>query len=93
MKSLQCLFLQDKLAVILKGHKKTDATASLSVIEKTHALLRSALNQAVIWEYITSTAMVLALGCSMCIGEILGLTWDCVDYLDEKVSQRVRRTF
>ena len=54
MKSLQCLFLQDKLAVILKGHKKTDATASLTVIEKTHALLRSVLNQAVIWEYITS---------------------------------------
>lgn len=44
--------LQDKPAVILKGHKKTDATVSLSVIEKIHALLRSALNQAVIWEYI-----------------------------------------
>lgn len=41
-------FLQDKPAVILKGHKKTDATVSLSVIEKTHALLRSALKQAVI---------------------------------------------
>ena len=46
--------LQDKPAVILKGHKKTDATVSLSVIEKTHALLRSALNQAVKWEYISS---------------------------------------
>ena len=41
-------FLQDKPAVILKGHKKTDATVSLSIIEKTHALLRSALKQAVI---------------------------------------------
>lgn len=41
-------FLQDKPAVILKGHKKTDATVCLSVIEKTHALLRSALKQAVI---------------------------------------------
>ena len=46
--------LQDKPAVILKGHKKKDVTVSLSVIEKTHALLRSALNQAVKWEYISS---------------------------------------
>ena len=116
--------LQDKPAVILKGHKKTDATVSLSVIEKTHALLRSALNQAVIWEYIPNNpadrvtlpkyrpqtrtvwssseaqraldccsdpvlyiAMVLALGCSMRIGEILGLTWDCVDYSDESIAE------
>lgn len=40
--------LQDKPAVVLKGRKKTDACVSRSVIEKTHALLRSALNQAVI---------------------------------------------
>ena len=46
--------LQDKPAVVLKGHKKTDACVSRSVIEKTHALLRSALNQTVIWEYIPS---------------------------------------
>lgn len=115
--------LQDKPAVILKGHKKTDATVSLSVIEKTHALLRSALKQAVIWEYIPSNpaervtlpkykpsvrtvwsaseaqraldcctdpileiAMLLALGCSMRIGEILGLTWDCVDNSDESLK-------
>lgn len=115
--------LQDKPAVILKGHKKTDATISLSVIEKTHALLRSALNQAVIWEYIPSNpadrvtlpkykpsvravwsaseaqyaltcctdpllelAMLLALGCSMRIGEILGLTWDCVDTSNESLQ-------
>ena len=45
---------QDKPAVVLKGYKKTDACVSRSVIEKTHALLRSALNQAVIWEYIPS---------------------------------------
>lgn len=114
--------LQDKPAVVLKGHKKTDATISLSVIEKTHALLRSALNQAVIWEYIKTnpaervtlpkhrsktrdvwtpseaqraldhcagtvlhTAMLLALGCSMRIGEILGLTWDRVDFSDESI--------
>jgi len=115
--------LQEKPAVILKGHKKTDATVSLSVIEKTHSLLRNALKQAVKWEYIkknpadnvtlpqykcakrdvwsTSEAqyaldcctdpvlyasMVLALGCSMRIGEILGLTWDCVDYSDESLD-------
>lgn len=115
--------LQDKPAVILKGHKKTDATVSLSVIEKIHALLRSALNQAVIWEYITinpaervtlpkyrpqardvwtpseaqtaldqctdpvlRTAILLALGCSMRIGEVLGLTWDCVEFSDESIA-------
>lgn len=36
------------------NHKKTDACVSRSVIEKTHALLLSALNQVVIWEYIPS---------------------------------------
>ena len=122
--------LQDKPAVILKGHKKTDATVSLSVIEKTHALLRSALNQAVKWEYIFSnpaervtlpkyrpaerdvwsaseaqyaldccsdsvlhTAMLLALGCSMRIGEILGLTWDCVDFSDESIYDGTAHVF
>lgn len=122
--------LQDKPAVILKGHKKTDATVSLSVIEKTHALLRSALNQAVKWEYISSnpaervtlpkyrsaerdvwsaseaqyaldccsdpilhTAMLLALGCSMRIGEILGLTWDCVDFSDESIHDGTAHVF
>ena len=115
--------LQDKPAVVLKGHKKTDATISLSVIEKTHALLRSALNQAVTWGYISvnpaervtlpkykcgtrevwsasealhaldcctdpvlEMAMLLALGCSMRIGEILGLTWDCVDTSEESIQ-------
>ena len=122
--------LQDKPAVILKGHKKTDATVSLSVIEKTHALLRSALNQAVRWEYISSnpaervtlpkyrsaerdvwsaseaqyaldccsdpvlhTAMLLALGCSMRIGEILGLTWNCVDFSDESIHDGTAHVF
>ena len=31
-------------------------------------------------------AMLLALGCSMRIGEILGLTWDCVDLSEESLS-------
>lgn len=116
--------LQDKPAVILKGHKNTNATVSLSVIEKTHVLLRSALNQAVIWEYIPNNpanrvtlpkyrpqtravwssseaqraldccsdpvfhlAMLLALGCSMRIGEILGLAWDYVDFSDESIAE------
>lgn len=115
--------LQDKPAVILKGHKDTSKTVSLQVIEKVHALLRSALNQAVTWGYITSNpamnvtlpkykpqqrsvwspeeaqtalelcedpilklAMLLALGCSMRIGEILGLTWDCVDMSEESIQ-------
>ena len=122
--------LQDKPAVVLKGHKKTDATVSLSVIEKTHALLRSALNQAVKWEYITDnpaervtlpkyhsaerdvwsaseaqhaveccsnpilhTAMLLALGCSMRIGEILGLTWDCVFISDDSIQDGSAHVF
>ena len=122
--------LQDKPAIVLKGHKKRDATISLSVIEKVHALLRSALNQAVKWEYISTnpaervtlpkyrsatrdvwsaseaqcaldccddpvlhTAILLALGCSMRIGEILGLTWDCVDFLDESIREGVAHVF
>lgn len=115
--------LQDKPAVILKGHKDTGKTVSLLVIEKVHALLRSALNQAVIWGYITTNpalnvtlpkykaqaravwtaaeaqtaislckdpvlllSMLLALGCSMRIGEILGLTWDCIDLSEESIQ-------
>lgn len=31
-------------------------------------------------------AMLLALGCSMRIGEILGLTWDCVDLSEETLA-------
>ena len=116
--------LQDKPAVVLKGHKQTDKTISLQVIEKIHALLRSALNQAVTWGYISINpannvtlpkykpqsrevwspeqaqqalelcaddilrlAMLLALGCSMRIGEILGLTWDCVDMSETSMKQ------
>jgi len=115
--------LQDKPAVILKGHKSTDKTISLHVIEKIHALLRNALNQAITWGYIQANpaanitlpkaksqprdvwtpdqaqeaidscndpvlrlAMLLALGCSLRIGEILGLTWDCVDITRESTA-------
>lgn len=115
--------LQDTPAIVLKGHTRTDATVSPSVIERIHALLRSALNQAVIWGYATTNVanhvslpkyktiprsvwstteaqtalsccsdpvlkltMLLALGCSMRIGEILGLTWDCVDISTEHLQ-------
>lgn len=115
--------LQDKPAVILKGHKATDKTISPHVIEKIHALMKSALNQAITWGYIQTNpaanitlpkaksqarevwtpaqaqqaidlcadpvlrlAMLLALGCSLRIGEILGLTWDCVDATEESVA-------
>ena len=115
--------LRDKPAVVLKGHKNDNKTVSLQVIEKVHALLRSALNQAVTWGYITTNpalnvtlpkykpqsravwsaeeaqhaislcddpilhlAMLLALGCSMRIGEILGLTWDCVDISEVSIQ-------
>lgn len=115
--------LQDKPAVVLKGHKATDKTISPQVIEKIHTLMKSALNQAVKWGYIQTNpaanvtlpkiksqprevwtpeqaqlaldlcddpilrlAMLLALGCSMRIGEILGLTWDCVDTTEESIA-------
>lgn len=115
--------LQDKPAVVTKGKKDTGKTISPKVIERIHTLLRSALNQAVTWGYITANpalnvelpkyrthprnvwtteeaqraldlcddpilrlAMLLALGCSMRIGEILGLTWDCVDISESSAA-------
>lgn len=115
--------LQDKPAIILKGHKATDKTISLHVIEKIHALMKSALNQAITWGYIQTNpasnitlpksksqprdvwtpdqaqaaidlcvdpilrlAMMLALGCSLRIGEILDWTWDCVDITEESAA-------
>ncbi len=44
--------LQEKPAVILKGHTKTDRKITPSVIQRIHILLRSALNLAVRWGYI-----------------------------------------
>lgn len=115
--------LQDKPAVVLKGHKDTSKTISPQVIDKIHALMKSALNQAVTWGYIQTNpainitlpktksrartvwtpeqaqkaldlctdpilhlAILLALGCSLRIGEILGLTWDCVDITEESIA-------
>ena len=97
---------------------------SYSVIEKVHAIIRSALNQAIRWDYLRGAnpalavdiprykrnqrdawddqearhalevcednllrlCMYLALGCSMRIGEILGLTWDCVHMEDRLIN-------
>ena len=107
--------LLDKPAVAMKG--QPGRTISASVVEKVHTLLRSALNQAVAWGYITTNpadhctlppykskprrvwtteevtkaltlctdqilkaCMLIAIGCSLRIGEILGLTWDCVNF-------------
>ena len=120
--------LQDKPAVILKGHTKTDARISPSVIQRIHVLLRSALNMAVRWEYIPTNpalhvtppeyhkkecavwsagealyalecckerilrlAMLLALACSMRIGEILALQWDHVFCSDEDIEKGIAR--
>ena len=115
--------LRETPAIVLKGHKDTGKTVSTDVIRKVHDLLRSALNQAVAWGYISTNpaenatlprhkqqrrtvwsaeeaksalerceddvlklAMLLAIGCSMRIGEILGLTWDCVDISPESLK-------
>ena len=120
--------LQDKPAVILKGHRKTEARISPSVIERIHVLLRSALNMAVRWSYIPTNpaehvsppeyrrqeravwsagealyaldcctdpilrlAMLLALGCSMRVGEILGLQWDHVFCEKEDIEAGLAR--
>ena len=110
-------------AVKMKGHEDEEKTISPSVVEKVHAIIRSALNQAIRWDYlcganpalvvelprykreqrdawderevrlaldcctdpILKLCMYLALGCSMRIGEILGLTWDCVHMDDELI--------
>lgn len=109
--------LLTKPAVEMKGRESEGRTVSISVVEKCHAIIRSALNQALRWDYLRGTnpamavelpkdkkakkrevwtaqearevldkckdfllkiCLYLALGCSMRIGEILGLTWDCV---------------
>lgn len=117
-------------AIITKGKKDTGKTVSTDVIKKVHDLLRSALNQAVAWEYIPSNpaekatvprhkvkkrevwsdteakhalelcddevlrlAMLMAIGCSMRVGEILGLTWDCVDISPESITAGAASVF
>lgn len=39
------------------------------------------------YDPILKVLLLLALGCSMRIGEILGLTWDCVDFSDESIRE------
>lgn len=116
--------LQNAPAVKIKGHEDNANTISFSVIEKVHAILRSALNQAIRWDYlqggnpamavelprhrkpkreawseqeayqalalctdpVLKLCMYLALGCSMRIGEILGLTWGCVHIEDRLIT-------
>ena len=108
-------------AVKLKGRESEDRTVSPYVVSKCHTILRSALNQALRWDYLRGNnpamavelpknkqvkreawtdqearralaccqnprlllCMYLALGCSMRIGEILGLTWNCIHIEDE----------
>ena len=122
--------LLEQPAIVPKGHKDLGKTISTDVIKKVHDLLRSALNQAVAWEYISSNpaekatlpshkakkrevwsteeakhaldlcedpvlklSMLLAIGCSMRVGEILGLTWDCVDVSEESVAAGTASVF
>lgn len=116
--------LQKEPAVTQKGRGGEQRTISFSVIEKVHAILRGALNQAIRWDYLKGgnpalavelpkhrknrratwseeearralelcddpdlkLCMYLALGCSMRIGEILGLTWNCVHIGEDLVA-------
>ena len=116
--------LQTKPAVKMKGREHENNLVSFSVVQKVHAILRSAFNQAIRWDYlrganpamavelprhkaqrreawtdaeasyaisvcddpILKLCMYLALGCSMRIGEILGLTWDCIHIEPELVQ-------
>jgi integrase len=109
----------------MKGREQEERTISFSVVEKVHSILRSALNQAIRWDYLRGAnpamavelprhkkhrrdawtdqeayealalctdpvlklCLYLALGCSMRIGEILGLTWSCV-HMDEELLAR-----
>lgn len=112
-------------AVLLPGHKNTGKTVSYDVIDKCHCIMRSALNQAIKWGYISAnpansatppkkpkkirkvwepadaqrainlcdsallkTAIILAIGCSMRIGEILGLQWKNVHITEENTFGR-----
>lgn len=121
-------------AVKLKGRENENNTISPSVVERVHTIMRSALNQAIRWDYLSGSnpalavelpkhkkvqreawteqeayqalmlcddpdlklCMYLAIGCSMRIGEILGLTWDCVHMENESnaflsVEKELRR--
>lgn len=109
----------------MTGHHDEKQRISVSVVERVHAILRSALNQAIRWGYldganpamavelpkiqkkvravwtadeaktaldkcedpILKLCMLLAIGCSMRIGEILGLTWDCVHISDDLIEK------
>ena len=110
-------------AVVLPGHKDKTKTISYPVVEKCHCVLRSALNQAVRWGYITTNpalaakmpkapskrrevwspedaqkaisvctdmnlkaSILLAVGCSLRLGEILGLQWKHVHISEESVQ-------
>lgn len=108
-------------AVKMKGREDEERTIAPSVIERVHTILRSALNQAIRWDYlrganpamtvelprykkdrreawdeaevrhamevcndeILTLCMYLAIACSLRIGEILALTWDCIHIEDE----------
>lgn len=112
-------------AVKMKGRESEENTISPSVVEKVHSIIRSALNQAIRWDYlrganpalvvelprykkgqraawddaqaryalemcddrILKLCILLALGCSMRIGEILGLTWNNVHIEIERIEE------
>ncbi len=110
-------------AVLRTGHKDIGKTVGISVVEKIHATLRAAMNQAIRWGYIyqnpalnatlpkvehnkravwtreqaqtaiqccdntnLKVCLLLAIGCSMRIGEILGLQWENVHISNDSMQ-------
>lgn len=108
--------------VLRPGHRDRGKTVGISVVEKIHVTLKSAMNQAVRWGYINRNpvlgatlpkvehtkravwtpedaqraiafcdnrllraAIYLAIGCSMRVGEILGLQWADVHITESSI--------
>ena len=77
--------------------KRQSEYVSPATIRDIHKLLRSCFQQAVKWELMHALevcederlklALNLAFSCSMRMGEMLGLTWDCVDISDEAIEE------
>ena len=81
----------------VKGNKKNEFV-SASTVREIHKLLRNCFEQAIKWEMIEKNpdvcederlklAINLSFSCSLRLGELLGLTWDCVDISPEAIEE------